>query len=379
MKHRLQALAFWLFLASGLAPGAAAAFDTAARVAIMVDAPTGQVLFAKNPDERIAPASMSKLMTALIVFERLRQGSLKLSDELPVSEKAWRTGGSKMFVQVGDRVSVEDLLRGIIIQSGNDACVVVAEGLAGSEEAFARQMNERAQALGLENSRFANASGLDDPEHYMSVRDLATVARFIVKEFPEYYRFYSEPEFEYAGIRQPNRNPLLQAGVRGVDGMKTGHTSLAGYGLIASAEREGRRLILVMSGLDSERQRRIEGERLLEYGFRDFEEYKLYDAGQTIANADVWMGASGTVPLVADERVTATMTRDARDSLKVTLRYEQPVVAPIEQGKELGSLLIEADGLPSRTVPLKAGQAVDRAGVFGRLVGAVAYFVGGGT
>jgi serine-type D-Ala-D-Ala carboxypeptidase (penicillin-binding protein 5/6) len=379
----LHACTFVLLALSSLflngPPAGAQSFETAAKAAILIDVQSGATLFAKNADERLPPASMSKLMTGLMVFERLKNGSLKLDDELPVSEKAWRTGGSKMFVKVGDRVTIDDLLQGIIVQSGNDACVVVAEGLAGSEEAFARQMSERAQELGLTNSHFANSSGLDDPEHYMSARDLAIVGRIIINEYPEYYHYYSQEEFEYAGIKQGNRNPLLQAGVPGIDGMKTGHTSVAGYGLVATAQRDGRRLLLVMAGLGSERQRRQEGERLMEYGFRDFEQYALYAAGATIAKPAVWMGDKADVALVAEREVAATMTREARKSLKVTLKYDEPIEAPVAKGQELGTMVLEADGMPTRTVPLVAADDVGRAGMFGRLVGAVGYLVWGGS
>jgi D-alanyl-D-alanine carboxypeptidase (penicillin-binding protein 5/6) len=359
-------------------PAAAVPFETAARSAILLDYRNNEVLYAKNADEPLPPASMSKLMTALMVFQRLKEGSLGLKDELPVSEKAWRTGGSKMFVEVGSRVSIDDLLQGIIVQSGNDACVVVAEGLAGSEEAFAARMNERARELGLAASSFQNATGLDHPEHRMSARDLATLARIIIHDYPDYFHYYSQKEFTYSGITQGNRNPLLQAGVPGVDGMKTGHTSEAGYGLVATAERDGRRLILVLAGLESQRQRRVEGERLLEYGFRDFQEYRLYAAGESVVDAPVWLGSSATVPLVGAEPIAVTLGREARKSLRVTLRYDEPVLAPIQKGQVLGALEIAADGKETRTVPLVAGEDVDRAGIFGRITGVVSYLVWGG-
>ena len=231
-------------LALCLPPGAAGAFEIAARAAILVDHRNDVELFSKEPDTPLPPASMSKLMTALLVFEDLKSGRLGLDQELPVSEKAWRMGGSRMFVEVNTRVTVRDLLRGVIVQSGNDACIVLAEALAGSEQAFVDRMNQRARELGLENSHFANVTGWPDPAHRMSVRDLAKVARLIIERYPEYYELYSIREFEYNGINQQNRNPLLQAEVPGVDGMKTGYTSEAGYGLVASAERDGRRLIL---------------------------------------------------------------------------------------------------------------------------------------
>lgn len=365
-----------IVLARG-APALAAAFETAARAAIVVDYRSGDVLFAKNPDQPLPPASMSKLMTAYMVFARLEEGSLALSDEFPVSEKAWRTGGSKMFVEVGDRVSVEDLLQGIIVQSGNDACIVVAEALAGSEEAFAERMTRRAREIGLESSTFKNATGLPDPDHLMTVRDLATLARTIIREFPDHYHYYAQTEFEYAGIRQQNRNPLLQAGVPGVDGLKTGHTSEAGYGLVASAERDGRRLVVVTAGLESTRERRMETERLLEYGFRDFQEYRLFGPGETVVEAPVWMGEQSRVALVPEQPVAITLSREARDGLVVRLRYDAPVAAPIEAGRELGHLELAVPGREPRRIPLVAAAPVGPAGMLKRVQDAVSHLVWG--
>ncbi|GBD43427.1 D-alanyl-D-alanine carboxypeptidase DacC [bacterium HR40] len=361
----------------GPAPAQAVTFDTMARAAILVDHRTGQVLYARNPDEPLPPASMSKLMTAYLVFERLRAGTLSLDDELPVSEKAWRTEGSRMFLEVGKRVKVRDLLRGMIIQSGNDACVVLAEGLAGSEEAFAAMMNDKARELGLTQSHFANATGLPDPRHYMSVRDLAILASAIIRDFPEYYRIYSEREFTWNGIRQYNRNPLLQRGVPGVDGMKTGYTAEAGYGLVASAERNGRRLVLVISGLEGARQRASEAERLLEFGFREFQEYRLFEAGETVVEADVWLGEVAKVPLVGQQLIAVTLTREARKDLVVKARYDNPVAAPIAAGTPLGELVVTAPGMERYSVPLIAGRDIASAGVLGRISGILRYVLFG--
>lgn len=380
MPHRarwLQVLLLVLLVA--FAARSSAAFETSARAAIVIDHRTGQELFAKNADVPLPPASMSKLMTALLVFEEIKAGRLKLDDTLPVSEKAWRTGGSKMFVKVGDRVRVEDLLRGMIIQSGNDASVVLAEALAGSEAAFAERATRRAKEIGLTQTRLKNATGLPDPEHLMSVRDLATVASRIIREHPDLYRYYSEKEFEYAKIRQPNRNPLLQAGVPGVDGVKTGYTEESGYGLVVSAERDGRRLIAVLAGLETLRQRRSEAELLLEYAFRDFQEYKLFAAGETVVEVPVWMGDGATVPAVPAELVGVTLRREARKDLKVTARFEAPLPAPIAAGQEIGRLEIAVPGRPATTVPLLAGRAVERAGLLGRLTGVLGYLVQGGA
>jgi D-alanyl-D-alanine carboxypeptidase (penicillin-binding protein 5/6) len=373
---RLSPLAIALALLA-LAAMPVRAFETAAKSAILIDFRTGQTLFAKNPDEALPPASLSKLMTTYLAFDALRAGRMRLDDILPVSEKAWRMGGSQMFLEVGDRVAVEDLLRGIIIQSGNDACVAIAEALAGSEEAFVRLMNERAQELGLTASSFRNSTGLDADGHLMSVRDLATLARRIIAEFPELYRMYSELEFEYRGIKQQNRNPLLRAGVPGVDGMKTGYTVKAGYGLVVSAVRNDQRLILVVAGLDSLRARATEAERLLEYGFREFREYRLFEAGQTVREVDVWFGAAPKVALVARETVAVTMSRAARDGMEARLVLESPVPAPIQEGQELGRVEIAAPGMEPWSVPLVAAADVPEAGLLGRITGALGHLVWG--
>ncbi|MDX1540681.1 MAG: D-alanyl-D-alanine carboxypeptidase family protein [Geminicoccaceae bacterium] len=354
----------------------ASAFETAARAGILVDAETGQVLFETNPDQPLPPASMSKLMTVLMLFERLRDGSLDLDETLPVSEKAWRKGGSKMFVEVGTRVRVEDLIRGIIVQSGNDACIVVAEGLAGSERSFADLMNRRAAELGLENTHLTNASGWPHPDHLMSVRDLATVARILVEEYPDYYGFFAEEKFEFNGIEQRSRNPLLRRGI-GVDGLKTGYTNDAGYGLVASAERDGRRLIAVLAGLETAGAGARESERLLEYGFRQFENYRLFVAGEPVVEADVWLGDAGSVPLVAREDVAVTLSREARRDLEVKLIYETPIPAPVRSGTELAHLEIVAPGLEPRRVALYAASDVQSANLFGRVQSALGYLIWG--
>ena len=374
-----------LFLFLGLAialPGAgrgadaAPTYESPARAAILIEAATGQALFAKNADEALPPASMSKLMTAYMVFERLKEGSLSLDDTFPVSEKAWRKQGSKMFVAVGTRVAVGDLLQGIIVQSGNDACIVVAEGLAGSEEAFAERMTRRAREIGLSNSTFRNASGWPDPEHRMSVRDLALLAHMIIEQFPEYYHYYSQDEFEYNGIKQRARNPLLSAGI-GADGLKTGYTEEAGYGLVASAVRDGRRLIMVITGLASAAERARESERLLEYGFREFSLYPLFAAGDVVEQAEVWLGDAGTVPLVPERDVALTLSREARRDLQVTVAYDSPVPAPIAAGTRVADLVVTAPGMEPIAVPLVAGRTVRGAGFVGRMTGALGYLLWG--
>ncbi len=351
-------------------------FRTTARAALLIDLETDQILFEKNADRRIPPASMSKLMTAYMVLEQLADGRLLMEDTLPISEKAWKKGGSKMFVEVGKRARIDDLLRGIIVLSGNDACIVVAEGLAGSEENFARDMTSKGREIGLADSTFMNASGWPHPEHLMTVRDLATLARRLIEDFPDHYPMFAEREFEYSGIRQPNRNVLLGR-VRGVDGLKTGHTEEAGYGLVASAIRDDRRLISVAVGLDSPEARALETERLLEYGFRRFRNYSLMSKGEEIEHASVWLGSEPTVPLVVDQDVKISMSEEARRALVVKLRYPSPVPAPVTIGDRLASLTIEAPGLPVQEVPLFAGGSVDKADFVGRVTGALEYLIFG--
>jgi D-alanyl-D-alanine carboxypeptidase (penicillin-binding protein 5/6) len=361
-----------------LAPvSGARAFETAAKAAIIIDYRTGAVLFERNADERMPPASMSKLMTAYMVFDRLKSGRLKLDEEVLVSERAWKMGGSQMFLEVGERVKVEDLIRGVIVQSGNDACVTLAEAIAGSEEEFGRQMNEKAAELGLSGSSFANSTGLDAPGHLMTVRDLSTLARRIISEFPEYFQYYAEREYEYAGIKQPNRNPLLQAGVSGVDGMKTGFTNGSGYGLVATAQRDDRRIIAVMAGLESAGKRRTEGERLLEYGFREFQEYRVFEPGAVIAQAGVWLGVEPVVPLTVDQVVAVTLSHEARKGLVAKLSYASPIAAPIVRGQEIGRVEVSVPGLSPITVPLVAAGNVARAGALGRATSALGYLIWG--
>jgi D-alanyl-D-alanine carboxypeptidase (penicillin-binding protein 5/6) len=348
----------------------------AAKYVLIQDVNTGTVLFEQNADVPMPPASMSKLMTVTMVFERLADGSLHLDDRLNVTEKAWRMQGSKMFVQLGDQIRVEDLLRGVIIQSGNDACIVLAEGLAGSEAAFAERMNEHARKIGLRNATFKNATGWPDDGHLMSARDLATLATYITRKFPQYYHFFSEIDFEWNGIKQGNRNPLLyRAG--GADGLKTGHTSVSGYGLTASAQRGARRIVVVMNGLNSMQQRADEASRLMDWAFREWEDYPLLRAGQAVDMADVWLGTAGQVPLVVKEDLNLSLRRSARPGMKVKVAYDNPISAPVHAGQPIGKLTIEAPGITPIDVPLVAGAEVDKIGLFARLGAAASYLAFG--
>jgi serine-type D-Ala-D-Ala carboxypeptidase (penicillin-binding protein 5/6) len=350
--------------------------DTQARAAFIIEADTGAVLLEKNADQRIPPASMSKIMTAYLVFDYLKQGRAKMDDELPVSERAWRTGGSKMFVPLGGRIKVGDLVRGMVVQSGNDACIVLAEGLAGSERAFLDQMNEKGKRIGLTDSNFANVDGLPNPEHYMTARDLATVALRTVEDFPEYYKIYAEKEFAFNNITQGNRNPLLYKDL-GADGLKTGHTEEAGYSLVASVKRGPRRIVMVLSGLPSMKARAQESERLVEWAFREYNNYQLFSAGAKIEDAEVWLGAQSKVPVTVAKDVVVTLPRKSRKDMKVTLAYDQPVPAPIEKGQPLGKIVVTAPDMASVEKPLVAGSGVERMGPLGRVAGVAAHLIWG--
>ena len=363
-------------LAAVLASPPVSAIETTAREAFLIDATTGRVLLDKNSDVSMPPASMSKIMTIYMVFERLKDERLALDDELLVSEKAWRMGGSKMFVEVGKTVRVEDLLRGVIVQSGNDACIVLAEGLSGTEEAFAEEMTRKAREIGLTGSSFANATGWPDPNQRMTARDLATLARRIIEDFPEYYHYYAETEFTYGGIRQMNRNPLLYKSL-GADGLKTGHTEEAGYGLTASVVQGDRRIILVLNGLGSQKARSEESARLIGWALREYDNYTLFKPGETVDEAPVWLGEAANVPLVMPEGVTVTLSRKARRDMRVTVVYDAPIPAPLRAGQEVAKLVVNAPGEEPVEFPLMAGADVERLGIFGRVTTSLQYLVFG--
>ena len=352
-------------------------FESSAKQVHLADFDTGVVLLEKNGDTAMAPASMTKMMTVYLLFERLKEGSLSLEDTFRVSEKAWRKGGSKMYVDVGSRVRVEDLLRGIVVQSGNDASIVVAEGLAGSEDAFAAEMNRAALELGMKNTRFFNASGWPHPEHQTTAHDLATLTVATLRDFPELYHYYSERVFKYNGIEQFNRNPLLRKDM-GADGLKTGHTTGSGYGLVASAERNSRRLILVVNGLPSESARSSEAERLLDLGFREWDNYTLFKAGDVVSTANVWLGNVSSVPLVIERDLTLTLRRRVRREMVVKLVHDNPIPAPVTKGSQIARLIVTMPQLPPLEIPLVAGSSVGGLGVVGRLAAAMNYLLWGG-
>ncbi len=357
----------WGLLIALMAAQPAYAIETAAKQAFLIDATTRTALFEKDADVPMHPSSMSKLMTLYALFSRLKEGRIKLTDKLPISEKAWRTQGSKTFVHVGDEISVEDLIHGIIIQSGNDACIVVAEGLSGSEEAFVKELNRIAKEIGMENSHFTNATGLPEDEHLMTARDLATLAERLIEDFPEYYHYFSIREYTYSGIKQQNRNRLLGASI-GVDGLKTGHTEAAGYGISLSAKQGNRRLILIINGLGSDNARVEEGDKLLRYGFREFENKTLVKKGQKIADAEVWFGTKPTVSLVAKDDLSVTVPAGAAKSASFTLKYNTPLPAPVTKDTPVAtlSIRISPDAKPMQ-VDVLAGEDVGAVSGFKRM------------
>ena len=356
------------------------AFETKARNAILMDYETGAYLFTKNHQEMIAPASMSKLMTVYVLLSKLKDGEISLDDKFTVSENAWRkggaaSGGSTMFLKIGQEVRVEDLLKGILIQSGNDACIVVAENLAGSEAEFAAMMNETAEKIGLHNAHFENATGLPHPEHKISVEDLALLARRIIGEFPEFYHLFSTKEFTFNGIRQGNRNPLLYS-LKGADGLKTG-TSEAGFCLTGSAVRNNRRLIEVMAGLESNKQRSEETESLMTWGFANFDNYKFFNENQIMAEVPVWYGTVKTVDAVVPEKVVRTIKKSGKSKYGAKIIYDQPLKAPVLKGDKIGELFITYEDETVDKIPLVAKDNVAKIGPFSRFLANLKYFVFG--
>jgi len=365
MKIPNRLLSFAVLVCTALFLGSAVqAFETRATAAFVLDLKTGTVLMEKQADVPLPPASMSKLMTLNMLFEALRDGRVSMDTQFGVSTRAAAMGGSTMFLNTRDRPTVEDLIQGIIVQSGNDACVVVAEGLGGSEDGFARMMNDRARSLGMNNSSFANSSGWPNPAQRMSMRDLGILAQRLITEFPEYYGYFGQSEFGYDG-RSPdnrfNRNPLLSLGI-GADGLKTGHTSEAGYGLVGSATQGTRRIVFVISGLASEIDRAEEAERVVNWAFRQFSERKIATEGTQFAEVEVWLGSETRVGLVAPKDFTLLVPALSQDDLTAQVEYRTPIEAPIEQGQQLGELVVSLNGLPDTHLPLVSDRAVERGG-----------------
>ena len=343
-------------------PKSSEGYQTAAAHAMLIEAGSGSVLFEKAADDLIPPASLSKLMTQEIVFNLIKQGRLKATDEFIVSTNAWRRGGapshtSSMFIPIHSKVSVDDLLHGAIIQSANDACIALAEGISGSESSFAELMTKRARELGLTKSTFGNSTGLPDPRQLMTARELTKLARHIIESYPDYYKYYSEREFTWNKIRQFNRNPLLMMNI-GADGLKTGFTKEAGYGLVGSAVQNGLRLIVVVNGLRSEKERADEAKKMLEWGFHNFQSGLLFAEDQEIAQAKLYGGTKGHVPLTAGKEVRLMVPRGSRDKIIARVVYSGPVPAPVQQGQKIGTLKVWRGEFVVLEVPLEAAESV---------------------
>ena len=360
----------------------AAEILTPAKQAYITDFESGKALFAKDADVPMKPASLAKIMTVFIVFQRVADGSLKLDDEFLVSEKAWRKGGSRSFVEVGSRVSVSDLLHGVIVQSGNDAAIVLAEGIAGTEQAFAKEMNFWAEKLGMTQTNFRNATGWPDPDLQTSAKDLNILTTQLIKRFPadsypDLYPIFAKREFTYNKISQPNRNPLVY-GTKGADGLKTGHTEESGYGLVGSAVRDGQRVVMVLNGMDSIKQRSTESRRLIDLIFREYKSYEFFKKGQPVDQANVWLGTSPQVDLVLDAPLKMLLSRKDRQAMEIALQWLDPVPAPIRVGDQLGTLVVT---LPDEVtkMPLRAAQNVDTLGLFNRIGAAVKYLIFGAS
>ncbi|MCP4314871.1 MAG: D-alanyl-D-alanine carboxypeptidase [Hyphomicrobiales bacterium] len=338
-------------------------FKTKAKQAYLIEAETGTVLFSKNEDQLIPPASLAKLMTMELVFDALKNGQLSLENEFEVSENAWRTGGavsgtSTMFAEIHSSIPLADLIRGVIVQSGNDACIIIAEGMAGSEANFAARMTQRARELGFEKSVFANSTGLPDPKAGVTMRELALLARHIQQTYPDYYPIYSEEAFEWNGIYQRNRNPLLRSKI-GVDGLKTGFTEESGYAIVSSIQRDGRRLFLAMSGMSSVKERAEEARRMLEWGLRAFEKKQLFAEGEIIGNAGVYGGEQSKIPLMADGPINIMVPISNPDRLKARIVYDWPLTAPVEEGRPVGKLKVWIGKNLTQQTPLYAAASVE--------------------
>lgn len=370
MKHLKQFLALLLALASPLVTAASQQLAPpppfiAARAYILVDVYSGQTLVQQSAHERVEPASLTKLMTAYLTFAALRQGTIKADQALPVSEHAWRAEGSRMFIQPNVPVAVNDLIRGMIVQSGNDACIALAEAIAGSEEVFVQMMNREAQRLGMKDTHFMNATGLPHAEHYTTAYDLSLLARAIIRDFPEFYPLYSIKEYKYNNINQANRNRLLWLDPT-VDGMKTGHTESAGFCLIASARRDARRLLSVVLGTSSEGMRATESQKLLNYGFQFFDTHRIYDKSQTVATLPVWKGSQNTLKAGVAQDLYVSLPKGYYSHLKAALVSKQPLLAPISAGQAVGTIKLTLDDKPYAEYPLVAKENVSVANLFKR-------------
>ncbi|MEO9230542.1 MAG: D-alanyl-D-alanine carboxypeptidase family protein [Devosia sp.] len=371
MRFRLGLIllaALWGVASAG--PAFAQDFDTKAKFAALIDYETGTVLFSKNADAQLEPASMAKLMTLAVVFTYLQQKKLSLDDEFFISEHAWRdggasSGGSTMFAVLNSKIRVEDLLKGVIVQSGNDAAIALAEGIGGTEQTFANIENQLAKQIGLTGSHFTNSTGLPDPDLYSTAHDLAILSRYIIKTFPEYYPIFSMPEFTWNKIRQPNRNSLLEVGI-GVDGLKTGHTEESGYGEVVSAPNDGRRLIAVLHGLNSMKERAEEARKLITWGMRGFELIPVYPKGKVVAYANVFGGDKPAVGLIGKDKIDLFVAKGASNCPSATVTYRGPLRPPVTEGQEIAKLHVFCDGKEVQQSPLYAEETVEQGDIFRR-------------
>lgn len=354
-----------LLILLALPAAAQSTVETTAPQAFMVDFDTGTVLLDKNADEKMPTSSMSKVITMYAVFDALKEGKISLTDTLPVSEKAWRMGGSKTFVELGNDIAVEDLIRGVVVQSGNDATVVLAEGLAGTEEGFADTLNALAAKLGMKDSHFMNASGWPDPDHYSTARDLTTLGVALIRDHPNYYPYFAELEFTYHNIPQGNRNPLLYKKI-GADGIKTGHTEAAGYGLMGAGARDGRRVVFVINGLESMADRTEEATRILDWGLRSFVNKEIVAAEKVLHEVSVAYGGRKTVGMVAGKDILATLPRTQSEGYTVTLSFNAPVIAPVKAGDKIGEMILKIENRPDVVFPLFAAASVEEKSIFGK-------------
>lgn len=356
-----------------------ASFKTPAKQALLVDLTTGTVLFEKNSDQLVSPSSMSKIMTAYVVLDEIKKGRLSMADKFQVSKKAWKMRGSRMFLNAGSFVSVEDLLKGLLTQSGNDAAITLAEGISGTEEAFVTLMQKVAKRIGVQSSTLTNATGWPDADHKMTLRDVAIIATRTLMDFPEFYYLYGEKEYTYNNIRQLNRNPLVHMDNMNCDGLKTGHTDSAGYSLVASTLRDGRRLLMVVNGCKTKNQRAQESRRLVTYGYRAFASATLFSAGEVVTEADVWMGSTSTVPLVSKSDIALTVPRHLVKNVTAEVVYKTPLQAPFAAGDVVAKVVVSIPGKPAREYPLIAGESAEKKGFFSRFTATFNYLVFGKT
>lgn len=369
-KHTLKSILFLLIL---LLSKPLFAIDSIAETALVMDISTGEILLDKNSDKRTFPSSMTKIMTVLVAFEKIKNGTLSMDQEFLVSKKAWKMGGSKMFIEVDKKIKVSDLLLGIVVQSGNDASIALAEGISGSEDTFAIEMNNLGEKIGLNGSNFVNSSGWPDDNHYTTAKDLALIAKYTVENHPELYQMYALNEFTYNNIRQDNRNPLLLT-FDGADGFKTGYTEAAGYGIVGSAEKGGRRLIIVLNGLDSSRSRAQESLRLMDWGFNNFELVNFFNKNDLVFEANTWLGKEEKVNLITLKEIKVSIPKAQLSSANVDVLIEEPIQTPIKKGETIANLQISyAD--KKIIFPLAAGEDVEQKGFFSRITSALYYIV----